>query len=378
MGFTTMHYGRPSYTIGNGSVEVFSSVQGGHTTASFTAQGKTLFPFFVAPWYKDAPIEGLESTMQVMRGDYFCFPFGINAEAVNGKTQPLHGITANGCWDFGGITKERKEMTLTLRRELTPDDGEALKVIKIVDGEPVMYINHTIKGFSGKSPVGVHPCIQCPDAMGSAYVDMTEPVATFTPPSPLETPDKMGYYLLKVDTQVADRRKTPTVHGDTVDLTRYPLPRGYEDAVMFLSDTSRPFCFTSVAAPEKEFLYFQLKDPKVLTGSLYWMPNGGRYYAPLNGRLTSVIGVDELTGYFFYGRKPSMDRNPLSDKGYTTCLDFSAAKPTEIKLIAGTIPIRKDFKGVKDIVRKDASTITILGRGGEKIDVACAVDFLVH
>ena len=37
MGFTTLHYGRPSYTVGNGSIDVYSSVQGGHTTASFKA-----------------------------------------------------------------------------------------------------------------------------------------------------------------------------------------------------------------------------------------------------------------------------------------------------------------------------------------------------
>jgi hypothetical protein len=376
MGFTTLHYGRPSYTVGNGSIDVYSSVQGGHTTASFKAGGAMIFPYFVAPWWKEAPIEGLASTMQVMRGNYFCFPFGVNAEPVNGKLQPLHGVTANECWDFDGVVKKGKETTLTIRMELTPDDGEAQKIIRIVEGHPAMYINHLIKGFSGRSSVGNHPCIQCSDTPGSAYIDLSEPLAGFTPPIPLGTPDKMGYYLLKCGEQFADRRKVLTVHGDTADLTRYPLPRGYEDAAMFISDPANEFCFASVSVPEKGFLYFQLKDPKVLRGSLFWMPNGGSYNEPLNGRLTSVIGLDEITGNFFYGRKPSMDPNPISEKGYETCLEFSAAKPTEIKSIEATVPIGKNWKGVKDIVRKDGSTLTILGRGGERMDIPCYVDFL--
>jgi hypothetical protein len=45
-------------------------------------------------------------------------------------------------------------------------------------------------------------------------------------------------------------------------------------------------------------------------------------------------------------------------------------------MIQGVIPVRKSFKGVKDILRKNASEVTILGKGGEKIDVPCSVDFL--
>jgi hypothetical protein len=314
--------------------------------------------------------------MQVMRGDYFCFPFGVNADAVNGKKQPLHGVTANECWDFAGIVQDGKATTMTLRVPFLPDDGEILKVIKIVDGHPVMYVNHVIKGFTGRSSIGTHPCIRSSDTPGADFLDMTEPVACFTPPNPLETPDNRGYYQLKYGEQIADRRKIPTIHGGLVDLTRYPLAKGYEDAVMFLADPAKDFCFASLGCPELGYLYFQLKDPKVLKGSLYWMPNNGRHYAPLNGRLGSLIGIDEITGYYFYGRKPSMDANPLSDKGFETCLDFSASKPTNIRTISGTIPIGKDFKGVKDIVRKDGNTVTILGKGGEKMDVPCAVDFL--
>jgi hypothetical protein len=43
----------------------------------------------------------------------------------------------------------------------------------------------------------------------------------------------------------------------------------------------------------------------------------------------------------------------------------------------GLVPIKKGFKGVRDIVRKDESSLTINGRGGKKIHVPCRVDFLL-
>ncbi len=96
------------------------------------------------------------------------------------------------------------------------------------------------------------------------------------------------------------------------------------------------------------------------------MCDGGRYAPPFSGRATGVLGAEEITTYFFHGVKESVEKNSLQEKGYKTFLEFTAAKPTDVKLIMGMVPVRKDFAGVKDIVRKDASTITILGRGGEK------------
>jgi hypothetical protein len=42
----------------------------------------------------------------------------------------------------------------------------------------------------------------------------------------------------------------------------------------------------------------------------------------------------------------------------------------------GLVPINTNFTGVSDVVKKDSSTVTIMGRGGDKIDVPCRVDFL--
>ena len=36
--FTTVHYGRPSYTFKNENVEVFVSIHGGHFTAAYNSK----------------------------------------------------------------------------------------------------------------------------------------------------------------------------------------------------------------------------------------------------------------------------------------------------------------------------------------------------
>ena len=57
-------------------------------------------------------------------------------------------------------------------------------------------------------------------------------------------------------------------------------------------------------------------------------------------------------------------------------LEFDERKPTEVKFISGVVPIEKSFKGVLDIIRKNDREISLLGRGGERIDVPCRLDFL--
>ena len=96
----------------------------------------------------------------------------------------------------------------------------------------------------------------------------------------------------------------------------------------------------------------------------------------INGRVASAIGVEEITAYFFYGIIPSIDKNPIQERGFRTYAEFDATRPTSVKLISGVVPVDKSFRGVKDIVAKNDHEVTILGRGGEKLDVPCRTGFL--
>lgn len=364
--------GQPSYTLQNSHADLRVSVQGGHLTGSFAVGGKQVSPFWTAPWWKEPCREEDPWIVRLLRGDFFCLPFGGNAEPHEGRSYPLHGKTANECWDL--VSRDPAAGTLALRMELEP--GEVVKTIRLEPGAPVIYQGHRVSGLSAKMPVGHHPTLWCGEEPGGAIVDMSEPVAGFTLPGHVGVPETQGYALLAAGVEITDRGRVPTVYGGTADLGRYPLRRGHEDGVQFICDPKKEFCFTSVAFPSRGYLYFNLKDPRVLSSTVFWMCDGGRYGAPFSGRATGVLGAEETTGLFFSGIGPSVQPNELQKRGFRTFHEFSASSPTDVRLIMGVAPIGTGFTGVADIVRKDAATVSIRGRGGERIDVPCRVDFL--
>jgi hypothetical protein len=117
------------------------------------------------------------------------------------------------------------------------------------------------------------------------------------------------------------RTRVPTGRGSTLDLTRSPTPRGIDDLVCFVSDPALRFGFSAVSVPEQGRLSFQLKDPRVLAETLLCMANGGRHVPPWNGRVASVLGLEEITGFFAYGRSASLGQNLFRTRGYRSAVE---------------------------------------------------------
>jgi hypothetical protein len=368
-------YGQASYLLQGEHVTALITVQGGHMRAVFRPGGKKVAPHFVAPWWREPPLEGADEMVHFLRGDFFCLPFGANEDCFEGIKHPVHGFTANGGWEVVRDASMDPVLGLALCLEI-PEGGAVRKRIAASPDSPVLYCEHRVEGYPHQAPAGHHPILQFPAAEGSGILDMSEPAAGFTMPVVLEDPASGGYSLLRPGVEIADRTRVPTVFGDTVDLTRYPTRRGFEDVVLFASDTAREYCFSSVCFPKEGYLYFQLKDPAVLAETLLWLSNGGRHYAPWSGRVQGVLGLEEVTTYFAFGIKQSVEANPLQRLGFKTCLDFRGDVPTAVRLIAGCVAIPAGFKGVRDIRRTDSATVVIEGKAGEKIPVPCRTDFL--
>jgi hypothetical protein len=285
----------------------------------------------------------------------------------------VHGITASGGWELTGRREQGEEREITLA--LPAYGGQVTKRVRLQPDAAVLYCEHTIQGIAGRLPGGHHAVLQFPAGEGSGRIDFSEPVAGFSFPERLEDPAGRGYSLLAPGVEIRDRTRVPTVFGDTVDLTRYPLRGGFEDVVQFVSDPSRPFCFSSATFPGEGYLFFQLKDPRVLSSTLLWRSNGGRHYPPWNGRVHGVLGLEEVTTYFAYGPLQSAEPNPLSARGWKTCLELDRNRPTRVRLVMGLTAVPSGFNGVRDITR-DAGAVLIHGLGGETLRVPCRVDFL--
>lgn len=370
------HHGQPSYRIENRQAVVHVSIQGGHLTAVYRLAGREAAPYFINPWWKEAGAAELGDLIRVLRGDFFCFPFGANADPFDGVKHPVHGITANACWDPLEAGEEGGAPRLRLRLGLPGGKGTVIKTVAIAAQAPVIYSEHLIRGFSGKMPLGHHATLQFPAAESSGMIDLAAPLAGFTHPTPVELPANRGYSLLKPDIEIVDPTRVPTVYGDTVDLTRYPQRAGHEDVAQFLSDPARELAWSSVSFPGEGYLYFQLKDPKVLSSTLLWRSNGGRHYFPWNGRLRGVLGLEEVVSCFALGVRPSVEPNPLQRRGFPTFLEIREDRPAAIRVITGCAAIGPDFTGVRDIRRGDGASIAIEGKSGESIAVPCRLDFL--
>ena len=144
-------------------------------TAEFEGKGRPLAPFYTSPWWREPWVEDTDWIMRLLRGDFFCLPFGSNVEPVGGRKYLLHGRTANDCWEPVRFEEKKGETSLVVRMDLDEPGSEVEKTIRVADGEPVIYQRHIVRGLGMKSPVAHHPTLQCPEAPGSAIVDLSPP-----------------------------------------------------------------------------------------------------------------------------------------------------------------------------------------------------------
>lgn len=371
--------GQPSYTIDNEFVKVYVTIQGGHLTASFKCNGNEIDPFFYAPWGTGHKEGDGDWILHVLRGDPFCLPFGSGKDLYLGKKYPHHGKTANGLWDFVSFKDEVSKKILKLSIDLDENEGKVEKVITLVKDSPLVYDQHVIKNFFGKTSLGHHHIFHLPYDENSVIIDLSKPLTGFSPPIPAYHPREgdgieNGYSLIQYDQEIADYRKVKCIDGSYIDLSHFPIAKGYAEIVLFISNPELDFCYSAISVPEKGFCYFQLKDPRCLASTMFWISNGGQYNLPSMERIDSVIALEEMTGYFHLGRKKSVEKNPLIDKGYKTYLSIN--DHTMINMIYGVFPIGKNFKGIKNIAKKDSQTIRVIGKENEEIEIPCNIDFL--
>jgi hypothetical protein len=133
------------------------------------------------------------------------------------------------------------------------------------------------------------------------------------------------------------RRRTKT------DLTHYPAREGFEDLVMLHHKDADDFAWAAVVFPEKKFVWFSLKNPAHLASTVLWHSNGGRHYAPWNGRHRGVLGIEDVTAYFHLGLAASLADNPWKEKGVPTALALGRKKSTRIPYIMGVAPLPDGF-----------------------------------
>lgn len=362
--------GQPSWILQSDCVEAAVTRLGGHLApVGFRLGRRVVFPFHVAPWAEEKLGPEFPPILQALRGDFFCMPFGGNARTWRGENHPAHGETANAAWTFDGLDRAGGEAVLRLHMDTHVRKAVVEKTLRLVPGHTAVYCRHVVRGATGPMNLGHHATLRFPASGGRIS---TSPVAFGQVyPGGFEKPEQGGYSALKPGARFRSLEKVPLAAGGHADLTRYPAREGFEDLVMVSSRPGGDFAWTAVVFPAEKYVWFSLKDPRVLASTVLWHSNGGRHYAPWNGRHRHVLGLEEVTSHFHDGLAESAAKNAVAAEGIPTVVQLSPKKPLTVNVIMGVAEVPEGFERVTRIERR-ADDIILHGAGGRK--VATAVD----
>jgi hypothetical protein len=369
-------FGQPSWAIRSSTVEAFVTETGGHLApVIFDRTRRRIQPYSVSPWWNEKVAADTPPILKVLRGDFFCLPFGGNTTPFRGERHQVHGETANRKWHFEGVERALGRSTLHLSLKTTIRRGRVDKRITVADGHNAVYCQHVVSGMSGPMNFGHHATLKFPDRPGAGV--LTHSPIQFGTVSPVaaENPEMFGYSILKPGAKFSQLSHVPTMTGEWADLSRYPARRGFEDIALLATKPMSPFAWVAVTFPAEGYVWFALKDPRVLTNTLLWHSNGGRHYPPWNGRHLNVLGIEDLTSYFHYGLAESARRNELNKLGRQTCFNLTPKKPLTVNYIMAVALVPRGFNATRRI-EPARNGVKLISGAGKSTTVLLQTDFL--
>lgn len=371
-------YGQPAWRLESSTVEAFVTETGGQLApVTFDRAGRRIQPFSIAPWWNEKLPAGTPPLIEVLRGDFFCAPFGANNEVFQNETHPLHGEPANRKWKFERRSRSGAHTTLHLSLKTRVRAGRVDKFITLVDGHNAVYCRHAISGMKGPMNLGHHAMLKFPAVPGSGVITCSPFECGLVAPAPLENPETFGYSSLRPDTKFLRLNRVPMMNGATADLSSYPARRGFEDLVLLVTSPRKPFAWFAVTFPKEGYVWFALKDPRVLCQTVLWYSNGGRHYAPWSSRHLNVLGIEDITGYFHYGLAPSARPNPLNRRGVPTCFHLKPGEPLAVNYIMAVAKVPRGYEDTKRIEPShDGQCVELFSSSGKAARVPLSAEFV--
>ncbi len=119
LNFMIWSFGQMAFCLQNDNVELAVTESGGHLApVTFTLDGgRQIQPFSIAPWWNENTAEA--PLLQVLRGDFFCMPFGANNDLYEGERYLPHGETANCPWSHVETVSKDNKSTLHLQLNIS-------------------------------------------------------------------------------------------------------------------------------------------------------------------------------------------------------------------------------------------------------------------
>ena len=224
--------------------------------------------------------------------------------------------------------------------------------------------------------LGHHPVLKLPGD-GAGRISVSPFTYGQVYPGAFENPAQGGYGILKPGATFTSLSRVPRADGQFADLSCYPSREGYEDLAMVAADPALPFAWTALVVAKEGYVWFSLKNPRILRSTVFWMSNGGRHYAPWNGRHRHAIGLEEVTADFDHGLAACARRNALNRAGVETCVRLDPKKPLVVPYVMAVAAIPRGFDIVKKIAAAaNGKSVTLTARSGKTIKVELNVTFI--
>ena len=308
-----------------------------------TDAGRDIAPLHRAPWAEAEAPPDAPPHQAWLAGDFLAAPMGV------ATPHGLHGLPANGDWQV--VASDPGTLRAVLSGAV--NGATVVKELSVSDGHPFVYQRHLFIGGTGALPVANHAMVSVPNGAKLSFSRKRwwETLAT-----PLET--TRGRSCLAYPRRAEDAVEFPGADGGTVNLHRYPWGEAHEDFVAGIEDPASRLGWTAVVRPQEGDLFLSLRNPAVLPMTMLWHSNGGRDYAPWNGRHKGCLGVEEGAALPMLGLSSQETPDPLSAAGQPPLVRLDPQGTVEVRHVIGAIawPEGQSVAGV--MLEGDVLTIT--------------------
>ncbi|GAA5069386.1 hypothetical protein N0B44_00790 [Roseibacterium beibuensis] len=308
-------------------------------------------PLHAAPWRDDPEVQGDESLPLVNRrlaGDVFCLPFGKDDVAGD----PPHGLTANSEWDV----LDQDVAHATLRLKARPRGTKITKRVQLV--ESALLQTHVVEGGAGEVTLAHHPMSRMAEGGRLSFspkrAALTDPVAQYP-----------GHNLWSLN-QLRGDLHLDCEDGSQWDLHHYPARHRVEDFTILVEARGAKLGWTALIRQAEDDMLIVIKEARVLPVTMLWISNGGRDFAPWNGRHTGVIGIEDGIANGTMGLRAAMAENRLTALGVPTTVSLGPRHVIRHAMLSLPRPPGWVEIAALSITR---GTLTLTERSGARVDI---------
>lgn len=354
-------HGEPAFRLTTPELDFALTARGGQLAPLvFHLPGGDVSPYALAPW-QPAEFPDLPPLLSVLRGDFFCLPFGPQEDG------PPHGAPANHEWSL--VSQDGRSLRVALSAS---DSGASLeKSLFVTPGHHAIYSEHLIANLDGAFSYGNHPILdlsQLPEGAGRLSTSATRWASVY--PGVFSDPANGEKQALLANAVFSSLADVPLADGGRADLSRYPARPGNDDLVMLVNAPTtddQPFAWTAVVLDG--YVWFSLKNPEDFPATLFWFSNGGRTASPWNSRHLGRLGVEEVCSHFCDAVDISKE-DRLAPLAVPTARQFQRDRTVSLRLVQAVAAVPAGFGAVTAIHPDGDAGVVIEGEGGQSVRAA--------